>query len=228
MTHYSEIASPLIGCLFCHTEGTITEHHPQRFVNVVPKLLCSHCGSVALFEVIGEDSWQIKYTHTSDDQQYHYAKLRFKGDNWLKEEDAIDISREVYIQRHRVGQAQAGKLGWLKPDISRELPTTLSPEESVLVFIDEVRLQRHVQEEEGQIQHEVDRGALFLSNHRLHVAGKARDWVYEINAIESATFIEKRWMLRFSDQHFIEHHTEGDEHDAQLFVAIIEGLGRQG
>ena len=226
MTHYTELPPPLVGCLYCHTEGTITEHLPGRFSRSgLPRLVCSHCGAVASFEAADNDQWRIQYQQVNEAPPYFYAALVLKNTGWIDADTAIDLSRDAYIQRRRVEQVQAGQLNWLQPTLPDEgRPANLSPDEHLLVYIEAAQLKRKIETEEEHTTHDVDNGALFFSNRKIHLIGQQREWAYEYAAIINTHYQPDLWRMTFSDAHFIEHTVQSKELDAQLLIAVVEAL----
>lgn len=226
MTHYTELAAPLIGCLYCHTEGTITERLPyfwnrSRF----PRLVCSFCGSVAEFDLDkSAGTWRIYYHHCNSGSVYYYAYLVFQNAGWLDEDKAIDYSTNAYIQRRRNEQVRAGQLSWLQPNLPDTRPASLMPDEHTLAVIENVTLRRTVKAEDGTTIHDVDTGNVFLTDRRLHVHGAQRDWSYEYGAVIKASYDAITWYIAFSDNHFIEHTANKNELNAQIVVSLIETL----
>ncbi len=224
--HYSELAPPLIGCLVCHTEGTITEFSPQRWWrSTFPLLKCSHCGSAAYFDASPEQ-WRIQYKHINSAPHYHYAAYLFRQKRWINEEEALEFSRQAYIQRHRLQQVEAGNLTWLTPIVLTEAIETIHSDEEALLNIKGCQLGRRItaEEQNNTTIAPVDSGTLVVTNRRLHFWGQERPWIYEWNAIRSATYKNNTWTLEFNDTHFIEHLADQDRLDAQLFVAVINSL----
>lgn len=222
--HYSELAPPLIGCLVCHAEGTITEFAPQRWWrSAYPLLKCSHCGSIARFENNLKGEWRLQYQHINPTPHYHYAAYRFGRSKWVTEDTALDLSRDAYIQRHRLQQVEAGNIGWLTPITLDEIGVALDDAEQPLLQIDGVKLGRRV-DGDGNPAAQVDFGTLIVTDRRLHMAGQERPWIYEWNAISKSIYTGNTWTLDFSDTHFIEHGADDDSIDAQLFVAVINHL----
>lgn len=222
--HYSELAPPLIGCLICHNEGTITEVSPQRWWRVgLPVIRCSHCGAVARFDASNEQSWRIQYQRLNSAPHYHHAAYLFRDAKWINEDDALDYSRDAYIQRHRLQQVEAGNISWLSPITFDDLPTTFDTAEKTFLTIKDAKLKRRVEDDDATSP-QVDFGLLIITDRRLHIVGQERTWVYEWNAIASTNFTGNVWTLDFTDTHFIEHQADEDQLDAQLFIAVINHL----
>ncbi len=223
--HYSELAPPLIGCLVCHTEGTITEFSPQRWWrSALPLLRCNHCGAVARFDVTPQGQWRVQYQKINTAPHYHYAAYLFSRSKWVTEESAISYSRDAYIQRHRLQQVEAGNIGWLTPiALIDDMALPLDESENPLLRIAEAKLGRRVNVEDKPSP-QVDFGTLIVTDRRLHLIGQERSWIYEWNAISATAYASNTWTLDFSDTHFIEHLADNDRIDAQLLMAIINHL----
>lgn len=221
--HYSELAPPLIGCLVCHTEGTITEFSPQRWWrSALPLLRCSHCGSTARFDIDPTGQWRVQYQHMNPAPHYHYAAYLLGQSKWLKEDTALDYSRDAYIQRHRLQQVEAGNISWLTPIGLMNVAVTLDEAEKPLLQIAETKLGRRVEDDKSTTA--VDFGTLIITDRRLHLVGQERPWIYEWNAVSRANYKANTWTLDFSDTHFIEHQADMDSIDAQLLVGVINHL----
>lgn len=228
MTHYSELPPPLVGCLYCHTEGTITEFTSRRFARAsYPRLVCSNCGSVALYDAGEADHWRISYQRVNHDARYFYAAYVFESAAWLDDDRAIDLSRDAYIQRRRVEQVKSGQLNWLQPELPDDIrPSRLSPDEQILAFVERCGLKRKIEADPDTAPstHDVDQGPLFLTNRKMHLLGQQREWVYEYAAVINTHFEQLLWRITFSDAHFIEHNATPKELDPQLLTAVVETL----
>lgn len=221
--HYSELAPPLIGCLVCHTEGTITEFIAQRWWrSALPLLRCSHCGSTARFDINPNGQWRIQYQQVNPAPHYHYAAYLLGQSRWLKEEMALEYSRDAYIQRHRLQQVEAGNIGWLTP-IALNVTVALDDVEKPLLQIAEAKLGRRVEDNDKSTT-QIDFGTLVITDRRLHLIGQERPWIYEWNAISRMGYQANTWSMDFSDTHCIEHQADEDSIDAQLLVAVINHL----
>lgn len=227
MTHYTELAAPLVGCLYCHTEGTITEHFPKAWQrSKTPRLSCGFCNSVAEFEHNTTGKWRIKYQLCNTDELYYYAHLVFNSAGWLDEDTAIDLSTDAYVQRKRNEQVKAGQLGWLQPKLPDTRPNSITPDEHALVFIEAAHLKRKVTnaEDDSISIHDVDTGGLFFTDRNLHLQGKQRNWTYTYGAVVNVSYSGTAWVIRFSDDHFIEHTATQRELNAQIIVNLVETL----
>jgi hypothetical protein len=226
MTHYSELPPPLIACLYCHTEGTITEHLPQFWQrSKFPRLMCEFCGSIAEFDNMPDArSWRIRYVKCSNDAPYYYAHLVFEAADWLSEDEAIDLSTDAYVQRRRNEQVRVGQLAWLQPTLPDNRPASLTPDEHTLAYFEKVALHRQVTTDEGETIHDVDQGALFLTDRKLHIHGQQRDWSYEYGAVVKVHYDTTTWHVSFSDNHFIKHTVQPGEINAQITCSLIEVL----
>ncbi len=119
MTETVQIPAPLQGCLYCHTEGSITLTEGRKilgFGSGLPTLTCSSCGSVALFEQGSDpDTWRIRYKNVNKSSRFYYVMLYLGHAGWLSADRALEISRNGYVQRQRIQQVQHGDLDWLRP-----------------------------------------------------------------------------------------------------------------
>src|SRR2546423_3478379 len=119
MTDTVQIPAPLQGCLYCHTEGTVTLSEGRKvlgFGSGVPTITCSNCGSVAFFEAgTNPDDWRIRYKSVNKSPRFYYVMLYPRRAGWLSAEEAVTPSRNGFVPRPRVPEVQRGEFSWLPP-----------------------------------------------------------------------------------------------------------------
>lgn len=220
-----DLPAPLVGCLFCHAEGTITEFAPHRwfgFGSEFPRLVCNRCKAVALFEP-QEDGWRIAYQRFNKRRQYFYAAQLLGQADWLGADQAIELSTKVYIQRQRVQQAQQGDLSWLKPlDVS--IPNAPSAGAVYLTFA-----HVNLHQEGNSDDQPLDTGSFFVTYTTLHLLGRDRDWSYPLNQIEAVDYSGAGWKIHLTTKEtkrYFSCEPSLDETDPQLTTAIIKAFMR--
>ncbi len=224
MTDRDDLPVPLLGCLYCHAEGTITELQPRPLFGAdFPRLVCSRCRSVALFDEDRErGQWRINYQRYNRDKRYFFAALCLGGVEWLSADEAVDLSTKSYIQRERVQQAKRGQLSWLKPQAS--LPPSISPTEQLFLSAKQVELY------DKQRSIAVDSGALYITNAGLHLLGAAQQWAFDYNEVSATDFAESGWDIQLitNEQEYNIHcKYREDEMDPQLTIVILRTLMQQ-
>ncbi|MBI5930850.1 MAG: hypothetical protein HY862_16185 [Chloroflexi bacterium] len=231
-----DLPAPLLGCLFCHTEGAMTLTEPRRFLGIggrFPLLICNHCGSTASFdydEVNGAaDHWGIRYRHYNHGREYYYAGLYLGKAGWLSADDALEISTRAYVQRHRVRQTQQGNLQWLKPLLLSPPPPLLSPDEKILMTFQHVIFYQGNPNTfaQGGLK-ALDTGSFFVTDHNIHLLGHKRDWSYALRDIQAVNYNERAWFLYVPSSGTLPEFFFGEnrleELDAQLVTAVLEIL----
>jgi len=224
---------PLLGCLYCHQEGTIVQSEGRKLFGMVgsshPVLTCNHCGSVALLDYTeGSTDWRIRYRKYSKDDQYYYAALYLGKAGWLNADEALDVSRTAYVQRQRVEQARQHDLSWLHPeDISPPPPLIDQDEWVYLVF-------RHVNYRQGSSRlahHEsdsvLDAGTFYVTNMNIHLLGQQRNWSYPFTKIYAVDFDTKSWYVYVEADDtsgYFQGYPLPDEVDAQLAAAVLDAF----
>lgn len=225
MSDRDELSAPLLGCLYCHAEGTITEVSPRRLFGFgadYPQLRCSHCGAVALFDdnlLSGE--WRINYRKFSREATYYFSALNLGQQEWLSAEEALQISTKAYIQRERLQQARRGDLSWLRPRAS--LPPSISPTEQLL-FLNKQGVLYDSQDMK------VDTGVLYWTAGKLYLLGQAQQWEFDLQQVQHTDYSEHGWELYLSSserEYLLRCDYRDDEIDPQLTTAIIETLMQQ-
>lgn len=231
----SELPPPLVGCLVCHEEGQLElAEKPSRFPlrSSYPHLICAHCDSVALFDANPSRpaNWRIKYRRIS--RGYPYAAFRFLAAGWIVADEALDISTEIYIQRQRLKQVEAGDLAWLKPTRLTPPPPLMSGDETVYLALKPVTYYETSKSPArlpwlGGRDVALDTGTCYITDTKIHLLGQRRDRSHRLNEIYSVEHTRGVWRiyLMISD---ITHHYEGmgqpNGVDAELIAAVVEAL----
>lgn len=230
-----ELPAPLLGCLFCHAAGTIIQSEGRRFFGIgeaLPTLTCNNCGGVAVLE-IGEHSedWRIRYRKYSRERDYHFAVQHLGKGGWLEAEDALEISRQAYVQRHRVMQARQGDLKWLKPVELSPPPPIVSQDETIYLHFRYATLRqgqggRFIRQDDNI----VDTGAFYITDQNIHLLGQKRNWSHPLNHIRKVDFNGDAWLIYLENDE-IEEYFRGDSEpdimDAQLITTIVQALRGQ-
>ncbi|HRE47047.1 MAG TPA: hypothetical protein PLD47_04920 [Aggregatilineales bacterium] len=226
----SEQPAPLLGCLFCGEEGTITLTEGRKVFGLgsgLPTITCRACGAAALFDAAGEggQGWRIRYKKTSRHQRYYYASIYLGGAGWLVEDEALAISRRAYVQRRRVQQAEAGDLSFLQPEQRDPPPPLMSPDEFVYVEYPTAIIGQASKTGESIM----DSGIVFLTDKKIHLLGQRRDWSHKLSDIREITLTERYWRLQvgIADQYY-QGENQPDQIDAQLFTVIVKALQGMG
>jgi hypothetical protein len=234
-TEIVEIPAPLQGCLYCHTEGSITLAEGRKilgFGSGLPTLTCSSCGSVALFEA-GPDpnSWRIRYKSVNKAPRFYYVMLYLGKAGWLTAEQALEASRNGYVQRQRIQQAQRGDFSWLHPAPLNPPPPLMSHDENVYVTVNPVTFQQAMRA--GSVlapgeENVLDSGRFYLTDKKLHLLGHRRDWSHKLTDVQRIEHNDEYWRVYVGES---EQHYQGanlpDQIDAQLFTTIVKMLCRR-
>jgi hypothetical protein len=233
-TETIEIPAPLQGCLYCHTEGSITLSEGRKilgFGSGLPTLTCSSCGSVALFEAgPTPDSWRIRYKSVNKAPRFYYVMLYLGKAGWLTAEQALEASRNGYVQRQRIQQAQRGDFSWLHPAPLNPPPPLMSHDENVYVTVNPVTFQQAMRAGSVLAQGEenvLDSGRFYLTDKKLHLLGHRRDWSHKLTDVQRIEHNDEYWRVYVGES---EQHYQGtnlpDQIDAQLFTTIVKMLCR--
>jgi hypothetical protein len=234
MVETVQIPAPLQGCLYCHTEGSISMAEGRKilgFGSGLPTLTCSSCGSVAQFEA-GEDpdSWRIRYKSVNRAPRFYYVMLYLGKAGWLTAEEALEVSRNGYVQRQRIQQVQRGDLSWLHPKTLNPPPPLMSPDENMYVTFNPVTFQQAMRA--GSMlppgeENVLDSGRFYLTDRKLHLLGHRRDWSHKLSDIQRVEHNEQYWRIYVgeSDQHY-QGLNLPDQVDAQLFTTVVKMLCR--
>jgi len=235
MTDVLQVAAPLQGCLYCHSEGTITLAQGRKilgFGSGLPTITCSNCGSVALFEAGPDlDTWRIRYKSINKASRFYYVMLYLGRAGWLSAEQALETSRAGFVQRQRIQQVQRGDLDWLHPAPLDPPPPLMSPDEVVFLTANPATFQQAMRAGSVLAQGEenvLDSGRFFVTDRKLHLLGHRRDWSHKLIDIQRIEHNETYWRIYVGDS---EQHYQGanvpDQIDAQLFTAIVKQLTRR-
>lgn len=231
-----DLPAPLLGCLFCHTEGAMVLTEPRRLLGIgryYPLLMCNRCGSTASFDYEPEngaaDHWGIRYRRYNHSREYYFSGLYLGKAGWLSADDAVEISTRSYVQRQRVRQSQQGNLQWLKPLSLTPPPPLLNPDEKVYMTF------RHVIFYQGQSGafaqgrlNTKDTGSFFVTDQQVHLLGHKQDWSFPLTSIQAVDYNERAWFLyvpSFSSlPEFFFGENYAEELDAQLVSTVLEVL----
>lgn len=222
---------PLLGCLYCHTEGSTSLSAPRKFLGIggdLPTLTCSHCHTIALFEAGAPETpheWRIRYKKLSRAPRYYYMTVQF-GTRWHTAEQAMQISRSGYAQRWRVRQAHSGDLTFLQPTRFSPPPPLMSYDELVYLTLNGVTLK---QSSGGSLSATdetiLDAGTFYLTDQKVHLLGHRRDWSHKLSDIQSVDYNERHWRIYVgANQQHYQGQNYPDQLDAQLFAAIVQAL----
>jgi len=223
---------PLQGCLYCHSEGTITRSEPRRFLgfgDVYPQLKCSACGAVALFDLTDGD-WRIRYKRFSRAASFYYVALHLGAAGWLSSGDALDISTEGFVQRKRVEQAKVGKLSWLQAAPLLPPPPLMTPEEKVFLSLRGVAYQQSAlpgfwaRSDQAEV---LDTGTFYGTDYKLHLLGQRRDWSHRLSDIRKVAYDHRSWTIYLNtagSAEFYRGMALASQMDPQLFSAVVEAL----
>lgn len=232
-----QLPPPLIGCLFCHTEGQMTQSEGRRvmgFGGDFPVITCQHCGAVAWLDWDGQDTehWRIRYRKVPTDLPYNYAALRFEKAGWVEENDALDISTEIYIHNQRLAQVKAGEIAWLKPTQLHPPPPLMGADEKVYLSLKpasycETRpaslLNRSIV---GAV---LDTGTLYVTDSKIHLLGQRRDRSHRLREVSGVSYDDKLWYIHFKDGERGYHYQgfgQDTLFDTEMIAGIIETLLR--
>ncbi|MEP7289920.1 MAG: hypothetical protein ABI947_29595 [Chloroflexota bacterium] len=235
MTDTVEIPAPLVGCLYCHQEGTMTLAAGRKilgFGSGLPTLVCSSCNSVALFEPgPSADTWRIRYKNVNKASRFYYVMLYLGRAGWLSADEALEASRKGYVQRQRIQQVQRGDLSWLQPGPLVPPPPLMSPDESVYLMANPATFQQAMRVGSVLAQGEenvLDSGHFYVTDRKIHLLGHRRDWSHKLTDIQRVEHNDERWRIYVGDS---EQHYQGinvpDQIDAQLFASVVKQLARR-
>jgi hypothetical protein len=218
----------LRGCLCCHTEGSVGLVEGRKFLGFgggPPILTCRVCGSSAVFEPGPPDapeSWRIRYKKVNRAAEYYYVRVMLGTAGWLSAEEALRLSQNGYIQRHRVAQTERDDLRWLHPAPLIPPPPFMSPEEAVYVKVNPAILNA------GDEETALDSGAFYLTGQKIHLIGRRRDWSHRLSEITAVSYTDAGWRIAVRTGGQTYHAgNHPDQIDAQLFVAVLKALMRR-
>lgn len=229
---------PLLGCLYCHAEGTTSLTPGRKFLgfgSIFPVLKCSHCGSLALLDVSPTmpEQWRIRYRRINQSSRYYYVATRLGKVGWLSAHTALSISTDGFVQRKRVQQAKVGDLSWL-PDVTLNPPPPfIARDEIVYLVVKAVTYQQSpphnliTRAEQGAI---LDSGKLFVTDKNLHLLGQRRDWSHSLAQVHHISYDEQSWTVYLRESGQLPQYRGmnlNDQFDAQLISAVVEALWQQ-
>src|SRR5690606_33197529 len=226
---------PVLGCLFCHTEGAVSVEPGRAPVsrgNGVAVIKCSYCGAVAELDAGPEssNSWRIRYRKVNPAERYYYVARHFGGGNWLDGDEALRVSTYGFVQRQRVRQTSDGDLSWLAPLSLDPLPPFIVRGETVYLELRAVTLQRLAPRtwifRAGQDEL-LDSGKLFVTDRKLHLLGQRRDWSVSWADVLDTAYDDAAWRatLGGEDQtRELSAQSASNEIDPQLITAIFDLL----
>lgn len=224
--------APLLGCLYCHTEGSTTLAESRKLLGLGPNeptITCSACGSVALFEA-GEDAntWRIRYRSVNKASRFYYVMIHLGQPGWLDAEMALEVSRVGFIQRQRVQQTQRGDLSWLRPTRLDPPPPLMSPDETIYLSLNPGSLQQATKTGvltragDGSVQ---DTGRFYVTDRKIHLLGHRRDWSHKLTDIGRVEHNEQHWRIYVGEgAQFYQGENLPNQLDVQLFAAVVRTL----
>jgi hypothetical protein len=186
---------------------------------------------VALFEAgPTPDSWRIRYKSVNKAPRFYYVMLYLGKAGWLTAEQALEASRNGYVQRQRIQQAQRGDFSWLHPAPLNPPPPLMSHDENVYVTVNPVTFQQAMRAGSVLAQGEenvLDSGRFYLTDKKLHLLGHRRDWSHKLTDVQRIEHNDEYWRVYVGES---EQHYQGtnlpDQIDAQLFTTIVKMLCR--
>ncbi len=223
---------PLLGCLYCHAEGTTTLAEGRKVLGLgsnTPTITCSTCGAVAFFEAgEGQDQWRIRYRSINKASRYYYVMIHLGQAGWLESEEALEQSRVGFVQRQRVQQTQRGDLSWLRRIALNPPPPLMSPEEAIYLTLNPASLQQGAKNggvlarTEGVTQ---DTGRVYVTDRKLHLLGHRRDWTHKLTEIQRVDHNEQHWRVYVGDgSQYYQGENLPNQLDAQLFATVVKTL----
>ncbi len=236
LTESTLLPAPLRGCLYCHSEGATSLGEGRKVLGLGGGgsiITCSQCGAIAQFEE-GEtpDRWRIRYRSVSRAARYYYVWLHLGQGAWLDADTALEESRRGFVQRCRLQQTQRGDLSWLHPAALALPPSLMSPDERVYLMLDPASLRQGGKNGRGAARTGEDPiqdvGCLYLTDYKLHLLGKRRDWANKLADIRRVDHNEQYWRAYIGQtgQYYQGENVPGCA-DVQLFAAVIRALGHQ-
>ncbi|MBX3061581.1 MAG: hypothetical protein U0528_04295 [Anaerolineae bacterium] len=224
---------PLQGCLYCHHVGTVRYAEGRKVLGLgsgLPTATCSHCGTVAQLEIEDGDDpyWRIRYKKLNSAPEYYYVMVYLGEQRWIDGEEAMEISRRGFVQRHRIDQVQHGDLEWLEPAPLNPPPPLMSPYETVYLAVPDVSLWQPSSQNGGSGGSALDVGTFYVTDRRMHLVGQQRDWSNRLAEIRSIEHDENAWRIFIGGnrQYFTGSNTL-ESLDAQLFTAIVKALWKR-
>lgn len=231
-----ETIAPLLGCLYCHSEGTTTLQNGRTFLGFgsdLPVIKCEHCGAVALLDESRPGDamgWRIRYLRFKQTPIYYYVSVYLGKAGWLSASDALAISTDGYIQRQRVYQTQAGDLSWIHSHHLYPPPPLMNIDEQIYLALRGVTYQEAptlrflLRWGQGTI---LDSGKFYVTDQKLHLLGQRQDWSHDLKDVQIASYSQREWFVRVGTPeglHQYNGNNQADQIDAQLITAIIKQL----
>ncbi len=221
--------APMQGCLYCGAEGSIIASENNQ------KLTCSTCGSIARFESGADsDHWRINYQKYSHAPRFYYVMVHLGKAGWVSADEALSIAQQGFIYRHRLQQAQRGELNWLKPAKLETPPPLMSPAETVYLHLPGAAI-FHAQRGNGLAAllnrnsgTPQDSGQFYVTDLKIHLIGKTRDWSHKLSDIQRVEHNERHWRLYVGDgSQFYQGENVAGQIDAQLFATVVKILWKR-
>jgi hypothetical protein len=226
--------APLLGCLICHAENTLTLTESRQLLpgGKYPLLVCSKCESTARFDANPDnpDDWRIRYNKISSDILYNFARYSFKRRGWLHSEEALSLSTDVYIQRQRLNQVTEGDLSWLKPGRLSPPPPLMSAREVVYLALKPVTYYETGKTRipgMGRRDVELDTGTLYATGTKLHLLGQRRDRSHRLTEVRDVQYRGGMWTIHTvagEQPHHYQGLANSGSLDAELIAAVIDLL----
>ena len=224
---------PLRGCLYCHSEGTITQGEGRKVLGLggaALLLTCSQCAAVAQFEEgPTADEWRIRYRSANRSARYYYVWLHLGQAGWLDADAALTASLTGYVQRYRVQQVLHGELDWLRPAPLSDPPSLMSPSEHIYLTLNPATL-RQASRRNGVLAMASDdpvqdAGRCYVTDQKLHLIGGRRDWAHKLSEVQRVDQTDRYWRVYVGEggQYYQGENLAG-QMDAQLFAAVIRVL----
>lgn len=228
---------PLQGCLYCHTEGTLTLHEGRNILGLgsdYPTVKCSHCESVALLDVNPDapDQWRIRYRRVNSAPQYYYVAWHLGTAGWLSAQDALAISINGFVQRQRAQQAAAGDLSWLHAAPLDPPPPLMTIHEIVYLTLKGVTLREAsptgllTRPDQGVL---LDSGKCYVTDQKLHLLGQRRDWSHALSDVQDITYDQQGWTVLLVHPGAAQQYrgiNSPEQLDAQLVAEVVKTLSK--
>ena len=225
--------APLLGCLICHAENTLTLTESRPLLPIggkYPLLVCGNCQSTAQFDAMPDETWRIRYRKISKDIIYNFARYQFGRRGWLESDEALELSTDVYVQRQRMNQVMEGDLSWLKPGRLSPPPPLMSAREVVYLALKPVtyfetgtsRIPAF-----GRRDVELDTGTLYATDSKLHLLGQRRDRSHRLTEVRDVQYKGGMWTVHTAageQPHHYQGRALSGSLDAELIAAVIDLL----
>ena len=225
---------PLQGCLYCHAEDStdlVAGRTLFGFGSQFLRIKCRQCGAVAQFDCDPDSpaQWRIRYRRFSRAARYFYVSIWLGKGGWLSADEATQISRNGYVQRMRVQQAEAGDFSWLQPphDVSWAPSLFESPVILVLRAVSLTEAPSRLAFSRASSRLVIDSGKLFVASTHIHFLGQRTDRIFDFAQIAEVRYDDRSWSVVEADGPD-SYQYRGvylhDQIDPQLVAAVIEGL----